>query len=139
MILFVVVFGFGTFFVFGGVIFTVNLHVPFFNAFTFVADTTLQTFAVDVFAEIFDFLTTVIPSVFKADKTVAVFFNFSVATLGAVTAGDSVVGAPAAGEPAAGVPADGAVTEPFLTVALNAPPAVPTANFTPAVADARTV
>ena len=64
-----VVFGFGTFAVFGGVIFTVNLHVPAFTPFTLPAATVQMVFVVEV-ATTVDFATTVTPRVFSADSTV---------------------------------------------------------------------
>jgi len=102
VILFVVVLGFGTFFVAGGVIFTVNLHRPAFKPFTFTPGTTLQIdFVVDV-GTIFDLATTVMPNVFSADDTVMIFFAVIVTVFGVAAAGVAAAGAPAAGVPAAG-------------------------------------
>ena len=92
VIFFVVVFGFGTAFVAGGVIFTVNLHSPDFRPFTFTPGRTTQTvFVVDV-GTTFDFATTVMPNVFNADATVIAFFGVIVTVFGAVAAGAVAVG-----------------------------------------------
>lgn len=107
VILFVVVLGFGTFFVGGGVIFTVSRQVPAFRPFTLVPDRTEHTVFVDVVATIFERATTVTPSVFNCANTVAVFFTPTVATFGAAAVGVPAAGVPAAGVPAAGVPAAG--------------------------------
>jgi len=91
-ILFVVVFGFGTFFVFGGVIFTVSLQMPAFRPFTLLPGNTLHTdFVVEVVTS-FDFATTVVPSVFNADATVMLFFAVIVTVFGAVVAGAVAAG-----------------------------------------------
>lgn len=83
-IFFVVAFGLGTFAVFGGVIFTVSLHVPAFRPLTLVPETTEQmVFVVDV-AAIVDLATTVTPNVFNADDTVTIFFTVMVTVLAAV-------------------------------------------------------
>ena len=92
VIFFVVVFGFGTFFDGGGVIFTVNLHTPAFRPFTFTPGITTQTvFVVDV-GTTFDFATTVIPRVFSAEATVMIFFAVIVTDLGAAAAGALTAG-----------------------------------------------
>ena len=65
VILFVVVFGFGTFFVFGGVIFTVKRQIPAFRPFTLLPATTEHTDFVDDVATNFDLATTAMPSVFS--------------------------------------------------------------------------
>ncbi|MSV61328.1 MAG: hypothetical protein F2901_08120, partial [Actinobacteria bacterium] len=83
-IFFVVVFGFFTFFVAGGVIFTVNEHLPAFRPFTTFVFETEQIFfdaALSV-TTIFDFATTVVPSVFRADVTETVLPFFTDTTFG---------------------------------------------------------
>ena len=96
VIFFVVVFGFFTFFVAGGVTFTVNEHLPAFKPFTTPELDTEQIFfdAGLTVVTIFDLRTIVLPRVFSAESTVTVlpFFTettFGAATTGAATGGDS--------------------------------------------------
>ena len=126
VIFFVDVFGFFTFFVAGGVTFTVKEHLPAFRPFTTFVFETEQTFfeAALTVVTIFDFATTLVPSVFKAEVTETVLPFFTVTTFGVTTPG---VFAPGAVPPTPGVPAPGAVpVAPPLVVALKAPPPVPT-------------
>jgi hypothetical protein len=97
VILFVVVFGLGTFFVFGGVIFTVSRQTPAFRPFTLLPGNTLQTVFVVVAVTTFDFATTAMPSVLRAEATVVVFFTPTVTTLGAAAFGVAVTGVPTVG------------------------------------------
>jgi hypothetical protein len=92
VILFVVVFGLGTFFVGGGVIFTVNRQMPAFRPFTLLPGNTLQTVFVVVAVTTFDFATTAMPSVLRAEATVDVFFTPTVTTFGAAVTGVPSVG-----------------------------------------------
>ena len=102
MILFVVVFGFGTFFVGGGVIFTVSRQMPDFRPFTVTPGSTAQTvFVVDV-GTTFDFATTAMPSVLNAEATVMIFFGVIVTVFGAAALGAAAAGAPTVGCCAAG-------------------------------------
>ena len=126
VIFFVVVFGFFTFFVAGGVTFTVKEHLPAFRPFTTFVFETEQTFfeAALTVVTIFDFATTLVPSVFKAEVTETVLPFFTDTTFGTTTPG---VFAPGVVPPTPGVPAPGAVpVAPPLVVALKAPPPVPT-------------
>ena len=99
VIFFVVVFGFFTFFVFGGVTFTVNLHLPAFRPFTTFFFETEQTFfdALLTVVTIFDLATTLVPSFLRAEVTETVLPFFTVTTFGAT--------APGAVPPTPGVPA----------------------------------
>jgi hypothetical protein len=127
VIFLVVVFGFFTFFVAGGVIFTVNEHLPAFRPFTTFVFETEQTFfdALLTVVTIFDLATTLVPSVFKAEVTETVLPFFTDTTFGATAPGAVAPGVP----PTPGVPAPGVVppaeVEPPLVVALKAPPPVP--------------
>ena len=127
----VVVFGFLTFFVAGGVIFTVNEHLPAFRPFTTPELDTEQIFfdAGLTVVAIFDLRTTVLPRVFSAESTVTVLPFFTDTTLGAATAGVATAGVPAP------LP-DG--VDVVRKDALKAPPPVPADNFD-AVANARTL
>jgi len=131
-IFFVVVFGFFTFFVAGGVIFTVNEHLPAFKPLTtFVFDTEQTFFEAELtVVTSFDLATTVVPSVFSADVTETVLPFFTDTTFGAT--------APGVVPPTPGVPAplpDEVVV--VRNAALKAPPPVPADNFD-AVANLRT-
>ena len=99
MIFFVVVFGFFTFFVAGGVTFTVNEHLPAFRPFTTFVFETEQTFfdALLTVVTIFDLATTLVPSVFRAEVTETVLPFFTDTTFGAT--------APGVVPPTPGVPA----------------------------------
>ena len=137
VIFFVVVFGFFTFFVAGGVTFTVKEHLPAFRPFTTFVFETEQTFfeAALTVVTIFDFATTLVPSVFKAEVTETVLPFFTVTTFAATAPGVVAPGVP----PTPGVPAP--LPEDVVVVrndALNAPPPVPADNFE-AVANLRTL
>ena len=129
VIFFVVVFGFFTFFVAGGVTFTVKEHLPAFRPFTTFVFETEQTFfeAALTVVTIFDFATTLVPSVFKAEVTETVLPFFTDTTFGTTTPG--VV------PPTPGVPAPGAVpVAPPLVVALKARHQfLPTSAMTPQI------
>jgi hypothetical protein len=115
----VVVFGFLTFFVAGGVVFTVNEHLPAFRPFTTPDLDTEQIFfdAGLTVVTIFDLGTTVLPRVFSAESTVTVLPFFTDTTLGAATAGVATPGV---------VPPPPPIAVEPLVVALKAPPPVPT-------------